>query len=135
VPALVLDASVALTWFLEDEADAKGVRETTLAAGAVVPASWPLEIANVLLVNERRGRITAHARGVAFETLNAFPIEIDAETVSHAWDATFDLAITHRLTLYDAAYLELAIRRSLPLASLDRLLREGATAAGIALLP
>jgi len=135
VPALVLDASVTATWFLEDEADAKGIREKTLAEGAVVPANWPLEIANVLIVNERRGRITTRARSAAFDILNAFPIELDGETVAHAWDATCDLAVTHRLTIYDAAYLELAQRRGLPLASLDRALRAAATAAGIALLP
>lgn len=133
--ALVLDASVTLTWFLEDEATAVVARERTIAEGAIVPATWPLEVANGLLVNERRRRITAADRAAAFEKLTAMPIELDGETIAHAWDATFDLALAHRLTVYDAAYLELAVRLGLPLASLDGALRAGAQAAGIALLP
>ena len=133
MPGLVLDASVALAWALENQA--ASVREQTIAVGAVVPMIWPLEVANALLVNERRQRITAADREIALRGLNVLPIEIDSETITHAWDAIFEVAITHRLTIYDAAYLELAQRRGLPLASLDRALRAGATAAGIALLP
>lgn len=132
---LVLDASVTLSWFLVDEKAAAGPRERTTAEGAIAPVSWPLEIANGLLVGERRGRITAANRATAFEKLNSMPIELDGETAAHAWDAIYELAITHRLTIYDAVYLELARRRGLPLASLDRELRAAAEAAGIALLP
>jgi predicted nucleic acid-binding protein len=134
VAALVLDASVTLTWFLEDEVTAALARERTIAEGAVAPAIWPLEVANGFRVNERRGRITAGDRATALETLNEMPIELDGETVTHAWDATYALAVAHGLTVYDATYLELAIRLGLQLASLDDALRAGARSAGIALL-
>ena len=102
--------------------------------GAWVPAFWRLEVANVLEMNVRRGRHPAAFRDAALADLAALPIAVDAETDRQAWGATLRLAARHRLTLYDAAYLELAQRRGLPLATLDRELRVAGTAEGVILL-
>jgi len=93
-----------------------------------------LEVANVLEMNVRRGRHDAAFRDAALEDLAVLPISIDAETDRQAWGATVRLAARHRLTTYDAAYLELAQRRGLPLATLDKELRDAATAEGVLLL-
>jgi predicted nucleic acid-binding protein len=102
--------------------------------GAWVPALWRLEVANVLQMNVRRGRHDAAFRDAALTDLAMLPISIDPETDQQAWGATVRLAARHRLTVYDAAYLELAQRRGLPLATLDKELRDAATAEGVILL-
>lgn len=136
MPALVLDCSVTLAWLLADEqpAAAAQVLDQVVEEGAVAPGLWPLEVGNALLVAERRGRLSGRNRTQALQDLIGLPIEIDAETAGRAWRETLTLAETHRLTLYDAAYLELAVRRSLPLATLDAALREAAVTAGVPLL-
>ena len=91
-------------------------------------------MANVLEMNVRRGRHDAAFRDAALADLAVLPIGIDAETDRQAWGATVRLAARHRLTMYDAAYLELAQRRGLPLATLDKELRDAATAEGVILL-
>jgi predicted nucleic acid-binding protein len=102
--------------------------------GAWVPALWRLEVANVLQMNVRRGRHDAAFRDAALTDLAMLPISIDPETDQQAWGSTVRLAARHRLTVYDAAYLELAQRRGLPLATLDKELRDAATAEGVILL-
>ncbi|HLH49577.1 MAG TPA: type II toxin-antitoxin system VapC family toxin [Roseiarcus sp.] len=117
---VVLDASLALTWFFEDEATPETDRllDRVSHEGAVVPALWRLELGNVLLQAERRGRISAAnvERGLAL--VGGLPISVDPETISRAWRDTLALARTERLTVYDASYLELAIRRRIPLLTL-----------------
>jgi predicted nucleic acid-binding protein len=132
----VLDNSVALTWCFEDERTAAttGVLERLTESGAFAPMLWPLEALNGLLAAERRGRLDAPRRRRLTNFLRALPIAIDAETGSQAWSATARLAERFALTAYDAAYLELAHRHRLPLASLDRDLRAAARQLGIALL-
>jgi predicted nucleic acid-binding protein len=103
-------------------------------AGAMVPAHWPLEVANALLIAERRGRITADFRNTALRDLATLRIILDTETSARAWHETLRLAEAYRLTAYDAAYLELAERRRLPLATFDVELRLAAQALNIALL-
>jgi len=119
---VVLDASLALTWFFEDEATPETDRllDRVSHEGAVVPALWRLELGNVLLQAERRGRISAAnvERGLAL--VGGLPISVDPETISRAWRDTLALARTERLTVYDASYLELAIRRRIPLLTLDK---------------
>jgi predicted nucleic acid-binding protein len=118
---LVLDASIALAWAYNNE-NTSGTRlvfEKVLAEGAWVPGLWRLEVANVLEMGVRRARTDAAFRDATLADLLSLPISIDTETNVHAWTETLDLAERHRLTLYDAAYLELAIRRALPLATLD----------------
>lgn len=134
--SLVLDSSATLAWYFEDErTDAiTAVLRRVGEAGAVVPALWRLEIANGLQMAVRRGRIDATYRDGALRELRALAIAIDPETDVRAWDDTLPLAHRFDLTLYDAAYLELARRLRLPLASLDIKLRSAAGALGIALL-
>jgi predicted nucleic acid-binding protein len=90
---------------------------------------------NVLLMAERRGRITLADRNDALGVLADMPIRIDEVTPARAWGDVLHLAAAHRLTSYDASYLELALRTGLPLASLDRQLRGACQTCGVALLP
>ena len=93
-----------------------------------------MEVVNALIMAERRNRVTAAKRQVFSGFLHALPIALDSETARQAWDITATLANRHRLTLYDASYLELAQRLHLPLATLDRELRKAAESVGVALL-
>ena len=101
---------------------------------SVVPALWRLEVANVLHLAVRRRRLDAAGCDATLADLALLDIRADVETDRHAWGETRNLAERHGLTLYDACYLELARRRALPLATLDRELRAAAQAAGVALL-
>jgi predicted nucleic acid-binding protein len=101
--------------------------------GAFVPALWRLEVANSLTTAVRRGRIDADLRRASLADLALLDITTDHYTDFHAWDETLSLADRFRLTIYDAAYVELAVRRSLPLATLDNELRAAATALGLRL--
>jgi predicted nucleic acid-binding protein len=136
VTLCVLDSSAALAWIMPGEGDAAtdALLDGVTDAGAVVPGLWPLETANVLLAAERRGCITLAERRQALETLAELPIRVDPHTAARAWGDTLHLAASRDLTLYDASYLELALRSGLPLASLDRKLREAAAGCGVALL-
>jgi predicted nucleic acid-binding protein len=132
----VLDSSVALAWVLPGEgSDAtEALLDEIAPDGAAAPGLWPLEIANVLLQAEKARRITQDERRRALTTLAALRIHIDPDTASQAWGRTLALAEAQGLTLYDAAYLELALRLALPLASLDRKLRQAAAVSGVELL-
>lgn len=126
--SLVLDSSITLAWIYSDETT-KAIREIesqVIREGAWVPSLWRLEVANILEMGVRRGRHDAAFRDETLTDLALLPIDTDPETERHAWDATLRLAALHRLTVYDAAYLELARRRDLPLATLDRELRTAA---------
>jgi len=134
--AMVIDASVTLPWCFEDEAKPGTDRLLfDLRAGgtAVVPAHWPLEVLNSLLVAVRRGRIPREKIERFWSDLTALPIRIQPTEMA-AWSGIQRLAEQYRLTAYDAAYLELARRIGLPLATLDSDLRKAATAAGTALV-
>jgi predicted nucleic acid-binding protein len=131
--AFVLDCSVTMAWCFEDESSAFADRVQDLLSDmrAVVPAIWPLEVANVLLVSERRERLD-EARSRRFvELLAGLPIDIDEHTGRHALGATVHLARAHAISSYDAAYLELALRLGLPLATLDDRLKAAAVAVGV----
>jgi predicted nucleic acid-binding protein len=134
--SLVLDSSVTLAWVYAAETTGaiSDVLARVIESGAWVPALWRLEIANVLEMGVRKGRSDAAFRDAALADLALLPITVDQETDRHAWGATVKLAARHRLTLYDAAYLELARRRSLPLATLDAELRVAAAAEDIILI-
>jgi len=134
--SLVLDSSVTLAWLYDEETTVavQRVLELVTDAGAWVPAIWRLEVANSLQTGVRRGRIKATVRDQSLTDLERMDIVTDADTDTYAWTTTQRLAERFLLTVYDAAYLELAQRRSLPLASLDRALRAAATALGLALL-
>ncbi|HTJ57080.1 MAG TPA: type II toxin-antitoxin system VapC family toxin [Devosiaceae bacterium] len=134
---IVLDASLTLSWYFEDERtpDRLDVLQKVAGAGAVVPAHWPLEVANGFVMAVRRGRMFADRRELAFAALAALPITVDPDSATHAWSLSVDLADRSRLTVYDAAYLELSLRRKLSLATLDMQLAQAARSAGVAVLP
>ncbi len=134
--SLVLDASVTVAWIDPSETTAaiRFVFDRIAESSAWVPGLWRLEIANVLEMRVRRGRNDSDFRDVTLADLALLPIRLDLETHNRAWGATVKLAARHRLTVYDAAYLELALRRGLPLATLDRELREAARAEQVELL-
>jgi predicted nucleic acid-binding protein len=133
--SLVLDASVALSWCFADEAAeiSAAALDAVAERGAVVPPLWRIEVANALTSALRRKRIDAAFRAASLADLAALPVAIDAEGDSHVWSTTLRLADQHRLTVYDAIYLELAQRRRLPLATLDEALRAAARASGVEL--
>jgi predicted nucleic acid-binding protein len=137
VTSFVLDGSVTLSWCFEDEsgAETEAVLEALSSGEAIVPPIWALEIANALLVAERRKRLT-HAKSDAFvNALRAMSIREDPAAPRHPSEDLMSLARATGLTSYDASYLELAIRTKLPLATLDGPLRKAARARGVALLP
>jgi len=134
--SLVLDSSVTLAWVYSDETTQaiRHVFDQLSESGAWVHGLWRLEVANILEVGVRRGRHGPDFRDSTLADLALLPIQTDPETDRHAWGATARLAERHRLTLCDAAYLELALRRELPLATLDRDLRAAANAENARLL-
>ena len=113
-----------MAWCFNDEATAKSeaLLEQVRRDGAWVPGLWRLEVANVLRQAERRSRISQSDCSRRLELLSKLPVSVDPETNRHAFGAIMALARTHTLTVYDAAYLELAIRLGLPLASSDKAL-------------
>jgi predicted nucleic acid-binding protein len=134
--SLVLDSSAALAWIYDDEATEPICRVFTEVAeqGAFVPSLWRLEIANSLTVAVRRGRIDHEFRRAALADLGDLDIIVDAQTDSRAWNAALELADRFLLTLSDAAYVELAQRRALPLATLDRDMQRAGAQLGLSLL-
>jgi predicted nucleic acid-binding protein len=133
---IVVDASVALAWIYPDERDviADQALDVVVQSSGLVPAIWHLEVANSLAQSIRRGRVTTSERDLALADLSRLDIEVDPETNRQAWTVTLALAEQFSLTVYDAAYLELAHRRRLPLASLDKELRAAAGEVGVELL-
>jgi predicted nucleic acid-binding protein len=132
---LVIDCSVTMAWYFKDEATpyTNAVRAALATERAAVPALWPLEVANVLLMGERRKRSTQAKATKWLRFLSALPIAVDTQTPALAFDPILDLARSHKLTAYDAAYLELALRLGLPLAARDDALEKAAAAVGVAL--
>jgi predicted nucleic acid-binding protein len=133
---LVLDNSVALAWCFEDEQTPAimDLLDRVAESGASAPLLWPLEAMNGLFVAERRRRIDQRKRTTLAAFLRDLPIRLDTETAEKAWEATSRVAEQHKLTAYDAAYLELALRRKLPLASVDRDLCRAAAVMGVQVL-
>lgn len=134
--SVVLDCSVTLAWLLPDEQSkpAQAVLDRVVASRAWVPALWRLEVANSLQMAVRRRRIDSAFRNASLADLALLNIQVDADTNGFAWSDTLQLADAHGLTLYDAAYLELARRLSLPLATLDSDLRRAAASCEVPLL-
>ena len=133
-PGIVLDASVTMAWFFPDEATGftEALLESLGTRQVWVPALWVAECANVLQSAARRGRLLPGRRVEIAQELAELPVTVDAELPSVV--PLDRLAATHSLSAYDATYLELAQRRKLPLATLDRSLQLAARAAGVALV-
>ena len=134
--AFVLDNSVTMAWCFEDERNdyALSVLARLRGEEAVAPAIWPLEVVNVLLVAERRRRLRNGQIMDVLEELATLAITVDEEGTTKAWGPVLGLARAYRLTAYDASYLELSYRLSLPLATLDKDLRTAASRLGVALV-
>jgi len=132
----VLDCSVAMSWCFEDEANdlSENALDRLARESAFVPGLWPLEVANVLAISERKKRLTAEKTLRFVSLLRSLPITIDPDTATRAFDAILTLSRERGLTAYDATYLELAIRYALPLATQDASLRRAAKATGVDLL-
>lgn len=131
---LVLDASIAADWLLDDELDPRAADALTglRRDGAIVPPLWHYEIRNALLTAERRGRVSPSQTTERLGYLQALPIRTDDAT---NLQAAFTLAREHRLSFYDALYLELAKRLGSGLATLDAALARAALAEGLNISP
>lgn len=134
--SLILDASMAITWLFDSEHTEAShqVLSRVGSHGALVPSIWQLEVANVLRNAVRRGRCDDTFAERSLQRLARLPIAADEETATHAWTSTYPLARAENLTVYDAAYLELALRVTLPLASCDAALIDAARRRNIAVL-
>ena len=135
--AMVMDGSAALGFLLTDEqapAARRAIEAMERGTPTFVPSHWPLEVANGLLMAERRKRITRADAAEAIDVLGQLPIDTDAETGRRAWAEVSALARQHGLTVYDAAYLELALRRGAALATSDAALAKAARSAGLQVL-
>ena len=133
----VADASIAIAWVHPAQAtDTTQAILQSVARGATihVPALWPLEVANALLVLTRRGKLKRQERQTAIGWLQCLPVRIDHDMASMAFRRLSELADEHTLSVYDAAYLELAQRRSLPLGTKDGPLRRAALTCGVEVL-
>jgi predicted nucleic acid-binding protein len=130
--AFVLDASITACWAFQDEdhADAGLAFHQMRSEEAVVPCLWWFEVRNTLVVNERRRRIAESDTAAFLLSLSRLRIRIDRAPNE---GVVLRLARTHRLSVYDAAYLELAQREGLPLATLDADLKKAAAAEGVAI--
>ena len=129
----VLDTSVTMAWFYPDEASdaTRGVAARLEEDLALVPAAWVVEVGNAVLTGERRGRVSAADAARFLTSLAARSIDLDAPSTARTWHATLALARQHRLTAYDAAYLELAVRHAAPIATLDDDLKTAAQRVGL----
>ena len=134
--SFVLDCSMTLAWILPDEKTPRTdqLRDSLVERTGVVPSLWPVEVASVLLVATRHGRIEEQMWSVLVQQIGSLPIETDPETERRALTDALGLAYEHGLSAYDATYLELAIRRRLPLATLDGDLAGAARRAGVEVL-
>jgi predicted nucleic acid-binding protein len=132
----VLDCSITATWLFEDEVSPYAEAVLDALAGdheALAPFIWPLEVSNVLLVGERRGRITEAQSTAFWEALKTMPITVDERPPMMSSHAIIALGREHELSAYDAAYLELAVRNAAPIATLDDKLTDAARTSGAGL--
>lgn len=130
---VVIDASIALAWCFHDEATPASwaVLDRVESEPALVPSIWSLELANVLVGAERRGRIGAAEIAEFLERLEALDIQVDGQTANRGLREILSLARAERLTSYDAAYLDLAMREGAPLATRDHALADAALRCGV----
>lgn len=135
VISFIVDASISAVWMFEDESHP--IADIVLAeirgdGEGFVPQHWYLEVRNALLMGERRGRIAHEDIGDRLSFLNGLTVQTDEDV---NLDTVFHLARLYNVTMYDAMYLELALRRNLPLATLDRRLAQAALEAGVETMP
>ena len=135
--AFVIDASVALAWCFDDEATeaTRTLLDRFEDERAEVPSLWHLELANALAMGERKGRITPARASEFIALIDGLPIVIDERTPNFALSSVLELSRRQQLSAYDASYLELAMRRGIPLATKDDDLARAANHMGVTLLP
>lgn len=135
--AIVIDCSIAMAWCFADEAskEADAILDRVRDEGAAVPALWHWEVANVLTGAVRKRRIAESDALATFAQFSRLPIAVDQDSPHRAWRETVMLSLAHKLTAYDAAYLELAMRLGCNLATLDTDLREAAEQVGVVVVP
>ncbi|HHI88376.1 MAG TPA: PIN domain-containing protein [Hellea balneolensis] len=135
--AFVLDCSVAISWCIEDEVSVEtdALLERTRDFGAYVPDLWGYEVSNVLLQAHKRGRLSENQISAMLELLWALPVTIVSSSDLAAFKTNLTLAMSEKLTTYDAAYLALALSKHLPLATMDKALRRACGKLGIKVLP
>jgi len=135
-PALVLDCSMTMAWCFADDStpETAAIQDRLASEAAVVPAHWFLEVVNVLTMAEKRRRISPDDASQFLQLLSVLDIQVDEEASRRAFDHILPLCRSHGLTSYDAAYLDLVIRRQLPLASLDDALRQAVASLGMPVL-
>jgi predicted nucleic acid-binding protein len=134
VTGIVIDASVTLSWCFPDEQTLMSMNVLDrLKSGeqALVPAFWPLEVLNTLLVGERKGRITAEQTRAFFDALRVLKPTLDYASLEQVTGPVQIICRDHRLTPYDALYVELALRSGCPLATLDHPQKQAATDLGV----
>lgn len=132
--SFVADASVAIAWVHPAQAtsETEAMLDRLVAGDSlVVPALWPLEVANALTILQRRRKLTPDEGRSAIEIIRELPVVIDHEAATIAFTRLFDLASEFELTVYDASYIELAARRQLPLASNDARMKQAALRSGV----
>jgi predicted nucleic acid-binding protein len=134
--AFVIDCSLAMTWLFKEEATAetRKLLKRLESETAIVPAWWYLEVTNVIALSERKGRVTQTETQEFIEEIAKLDIEIDAESPERAFAHILPFCRSYQLTSYDAMYLDLALRRQLPLGTLDEPLRKAAKKAGVKLI-
>ena len=132
--SVVVDSSVALNWIMpdEDREFTEALMDSVSLTGAVVPPLFQIEVGNSLLVGARRQRIAVEYIHQALDLIGQLPLRIDNSSADYVWGSTIEIAAAYGLTLYDATYLELAIRLDLPLATLDAKLAHAARISGVA---
>ena len=135
----VLDNSVTMRWFFSDGKPSDIAYSDHVLAeikkwSSVVPVTWGLEVANVLVRAESKGQVTAAQSGAFINMLNHMEIDVDANTFNYAMSDTLQLSRTYKLSAYDASYLELALRLDIPLATLDEGLKKAAKKAGVKII-
>lgn len=132
----VVDCSVALSWYFSDESNdrTRDLRERLIEESIHVPCLWPIEITNAVLAALRRNRVTDDEIPDLLRDLQELPDEIDRETDSMVWEYSFGLAKQFNLSVYDATYMELAVRRKMPMATLDKALARACQEADIEVL-
>ena len=133
---LIIDCSITMAWCFSDESTAKTskILDRMIDETALVPSLWFLEVANVLAMAEKKKRISRAQSAEFLSLLGTFEVEVDDEFVGRAFSHFLPICRDRDLTSYDATYLDLAVRRSLPLASLDDNLRRAGKSLGVPLL-
>ena len=134
---IAIDASASLAWSFRDQQTPALLKlaDRVVEQGAIAPQLWPIEVAHVVIRAKRRSQISGQEQDAILAKLSSLDVVIDNQTASQIWQATIMLAIKHNLTVYDATYLELAVRQKLPLATLDSELIVAARAEGLTVLP